>query len=68
MGTLYGIKLAFGRATGYNTYGQEDYQRGARIIQLDSNNTESFETYIRLEDKTVIKKQIEHKPERKREV
>jgi 3',5'-cyclic AMP phosphodiesterase CpdA len=67
MGTLYGITLAYGRATGYNTYGQEDYQRGARIIELDVNNTESFQTYIRLEDKTVIKKQVEHKPERKRE-
>ena len=67
MGTLYGIKLGYGRATGYNTYGQEDYLKGARIIQLNQNNTESFQTYIRLADGTVIQEQQEHKPERKRE-
>jgi 3',5'-cyclic AMP phosphodiesterase CpdA len=66
MGSLYGITLAYGRATGYNTYGQDDYRKGARIIQLDVNNTESFETYIRLEDGTVLKEQKEHKPERLR--
>jgi len=68
MGTLHGIVLAYGRATGYNTYGQDNYLKGARIIQLNENNTESFQTYIHLEDGTVIKKQQEHKPERKREI
>ncbi|MCK9859017.1 metallophosphoesterase family protein [Paenibacillus sp. ATY16] len=32
IGTLHGITLAYGRATGYNTYG--DLKRGARIITL----------------------------------
>jgi 3',5'-cyclic AMP phosphodiesterase CpdA len=63
MGNLYGIRLAYGRATGYNTYGQEGYLRGARIILLDDKNTETFQTYIRLEDGTVIKEQKLHEPE-----
>jgi len=50
MGSLYGIKLGYGRATGYNTYGQEGYLKGARILVLDENNNSDFETYIRLED------------------
>lgn len=62
IGTLYGIRLAYGRATGYNTYGQEGYLRGARVILLNDKNTESFRTYIRLEDGTVIKEQQPHQP------
>lgn len=62
MGTLHGITLGYGRATGYNTYGQEGYMRGARIILLDENIIDSFETYIRLEDGTVIKDPKIHKP------
>ena len=65
-GNLYGILLAYGRATGYNTYGQEGYLRGARIIVLDENNTRSFQTYIRLEDGTLLQEQKLHKPENPR--
>lgn len=32
---LYGIRLNFGRVSGYNTYG--DLQRGARLIELSPN-------------------------------
>ncbi|HWT74004.1 MAG TPA: metallophosphoesterase family protein [Mobilitalea sp.] len=64
MGTLHGITLAYGRATGFNTYGQEGYLHGARIILLDENNTDSFETYIRLEDGSVIGKPMIHMPEK----
>jgi 3',5'-cyclic AMP phosphodiesterase CpdA len=67
LGTLYGITLGYGRATGFNTYGQEGYQRGARIIILDENNMDSFETYIRLEDGTVIHNPGIHMPEKVRE-
>lgn len=67
MGNLYGITLAYGRAAGYNTYGQKDYLKGARIILLHEKNIESFETYIRLSDGSVIRNQQEHEPERKKD-
>ena len=66
-GDLYGITLGYGRATGYNTYGQEDFHRGARIFLLDKDNTDTFETYIRLADGTVIDKPKVHKPEHVRD-
>lgn len=67
MGDLYGITLAYGRATGYNTYSQEDYKKGARIIILDESQIDSFETYLHLEDGTIIEKLSKHKPERVRD-
>lgn len=66
-GELYGITLGYGRATGYNTYGQEDFLRGARIFVLDEKDTEHFETYIRLSDGTVIKEPEIHIPQYKRD-
>lgn len=62
-GNLYGIELAYGRATGYNTYGHEGYLRGARVILLDEKELSAFQTYIRLSDGTVIKEQKAHEPE-----
>ncbi|ASN04326.1 metallophosphoesterase family protein [Virgibacillus necropolis] len=38
----HGIKLCFGRVSGFNCYGE--LSRGARIIELQSN--ESFKTYL----------------------
>lgn len=61
-GELHGIKLCFGRATGYNSYGKKGFLHGARIIKLYENNTE-FETWIRLEDGTVINNPSIHEPE-----
>lgn len=66
-GEMYGITLGYGRATGYNTYGQEDFLRGARIFVLDENHTEHFETYVRLSDDTVITQPTVHMPERVRD-
>lgn len=60
-GTLHGIRLCYGRATGYNTYGHEDLQRGARIIRLRSGERE-FESWLRLADGSVIRDQPEHHP------
>ncbi len=60
-GELYGIKLYYGRGTGYNTYGHENFAHGARIIRLRENQLE-FESWLRLEDGTVIEKQTEHLP------
>lgn len=62
MGTFHGITLGYGRATGYNTYGQEGYMRGARIILLDEHNTAFFETYLSLEDGTKIMEPKVHNP------
>lgn len=52
-GELYGIKLCYGRATGYNGYGDEKFPRGARIIKLQESKTD-FETYLRLADGTLV--------------
>jgi 3',5'-cyclic AMP phosphodiesterase CpdA len=67
IGRLYGISLAYGRATGYNTYGQSDFLRGARIIEIEENNTESFKTYLRLSDGTVVREQVTHEAAGKRD-
>lgn len=67
MGNLHGITLAYGRATGYNTYSQKDYKKGARMIILDENQIDLFETYLHLEDGTIIEKQAKHNPERIRD-
>ncbi|BBI36360.1 metallophosphoesterase family protein [Cohnella abietis] len=42
-GTLHGIRLCYGRVTGYNCYGK--LQRGARVIRLYEDKPE-FETWI----------------------
>ncbi|MBD0378959.1 metallophosphoesterase family protein [Paenibacillus sedimenti] len=60
-GELQGIRLCYGRATGYNTYGKEGFTRGARIIRLRQGER-SFETWLRLADGTVISQQPEHLP------
>ncbi|GGD87294.1 metallophosphoesterase family protein [Paenibacillus nasutitermitis] len=44
-GTLHGIRLCFGRVTGYNTYGS--LERGARIIRLQEGERH-FDTWISL--------------------
>lgn len=48
-GTLEGIRLCYGRGGGYNSYGKEGWQRGARVIKL-TEGVRSFETWIRLAD------------------
>ncbi|UKS25271.1 metallophosphoesterase family protein [Paenibacillus sp. HWE-109] len=60
-GELHGIRLCYGRATGYNTYGQEGFPRGARMIRLHQGER-SFETWLRLADGKVIRNQPEHNP------
>lgn len=65
-GQMYGIKLCYGRASGYNTYSQEGFAHGARIIELDELSHD-FITWIRSEDGSKIIKQPEHGPEKIRE-
>lgn len=64
-GDLYGIKLCYGRATGYNTYGWDSFAHGARVIKL-TEGKEDFETWVRLEDGSVISEPTIHVPEGKR--
>jgi hypothetical protein len=44
----HGVRLCFGRATGYRGYGRDDFARGARVIRLIEGER-SFETWLRLE-------------------
>lgn len=67
VGELYGITLGYGRATGYNTYSQDDYLKGARVFEIHENNTEDFRTYICLEDQSIIRNQHKHVPENVRD-
>ncbi|UVI29482.1 metallophosphoesterase family protein [Paenibacillus spongiae] len=60
-GDLLGIRLCYGRASGYNTYGREGFPLGARIIRFEPLKR-SFDSWIRLVDGTVIGRQEEHSP------
>ncbi|WP_256761148.1 metallophosphoesterase family protein [Cohnella sp. WQ 127256] len=57
-GVLHGVRLGYGRATGYNTYGRWLYQRGARVIQLRQG--QDFTTWIRLANDKIISKARKH--------
>jgi hypothetical protein len=48
-GSLHGIRLIYGRATGFNTYGREGFPRGGRVIMLQEDK-EAFTTWLRLEE------------------
>lgn len=60
-GTLHGVRLCYGRATGYNTYGKEGFPRGARVIRLSAGERQ-FESWLRLDDGSVVGQQQEHQP------
>ena len=48
-GDLLGIRLCYGRATGYNTYGRDDFRHGARVIRLQYGQA-GFSSWLRLDD------------------
>lgn len=60
-GSLHGIRLSYGRATGYNTYGREGFMRGARVIRMTQGDKQ-FETWLRLEDGSALLEQPIHTP------
>ncbi|MWC29440.1 metallophosphoesterase family protein [Paenibacillus sp. MMS18-CY102] len=60
-GTLHGIRLCYGRATGFSGYGQEDMPRGARLIELYEDDR-PFMTWLRLENGERIDAQPVHRP------
>jgi hypothetical protein len=45
---LFGVRLCYGRATGYAGYGREDFPRGVRIIEL-REDPPAFDTWLRLD-------------------
>jgi 3',5'-cyclic AMP phosphodiesterase CpdA len=61
IGALHGIRLGYGRGTGYNTYGREGFARGARVIRLREGERD-FTTWLRLEGGAVISEPPIHTP------
>lgn len=46
---LHGIRLIYGRATGFSAYGREGFPRGGRVILMEADKA-TFKTWLRLED------------------
>ncbi len=61
VGELHGIRLCYGRGSGFNTYGRDGFPRGARVIRLTEGRRE-FETWMRLEDDVKVEEQPLHEP------
>jgi len=59
-GTHHGIRLCYGRATGFNGYGRNDMPRGARTIELYEDG-QPFRTWLRLEGGIRIEAQPVHR-------
>ncbi len=59
-GELFGIRLCYGRASGYSTYGRWLFQRGARVIRL--RDGKPFDTWLRLADGSKVVKARKHWP------
>ncbi|WP_326998701.1 metallophosphoesterase family protein [Cohnella kolymensis] len=61
-GELHGIRLCYGRSTGYNAYAPWLYPRGARVIRLQEKESGRFTTWLRLGNGKKIAKQRKHSP------
>ena len=60
-GDLHGIRLCYGRASGFSPYGREGFQRGARVIRLREGERR-FDTWVRLEDGSALLEPPVHEP------
>jgi hypothetical protein len=60
-GELHGIRLCYGRASGFGEYGWEDFPRGARLIRLHEGKRR-FETWVRVEGGGMAKPPV-HEPD-----
>ncbi len=60
-GELHGIRLCYGRATGYNTYGRLFFPRGARVIRLQ-RGVGGFTTWLHLENGRKVHQAKKHSP------
>ncbi len=61
-GTHHGVRLCYGRASGYQTYGREGFMRGARIIRFRQGER-TFRTWLHLEDGSTLEGLPRHEPE-----
>ena len=61
-GELHGIRLCYGRATGFGEYGRKGFPRGARVIRLREGRA-AFETWMRLEGGVTSGEPPVHEPE-----
>jgi hypothetical protein len=59
-GTLHGIRLGYGRATGFGEYGRKGFPRGARVFRLREGERQ-FETWVRVEGGRVVRPPV-HRP------
>jgi hypothetical protein len=59
-GTLHGIRLGYGRASGFGEYGRRGFPRGARVIRL-LEGERRFETWVRVEGGKVVRPPL-HRP------
>ncbi len=64
-GELHGIRLCYGRASGFSPYGLEGFSRGARLVRL-REGVRGFDTWLRLEDGAVVTEPPLHRPGRPR--
>lgn len=60
-GSLRGVRLCYGRASGYQTYGQEGFERGARIIDI-GEDISGFGSYIYLESGKIYEQVFRRRP------
>jgi hypothetical protein len=61
-GTLKGLRLCYGRASGFGSYGLEGFPRGARVIRLREGERE-FDTWLRLDDGSLVRDPPDHFPQ-----
>jgi hypothetical protein len=61
-GDLYGIRLCYGRWSGYHTYGLDRLIPGARMIELKEGER-GFKTWMRADDENLPLEQAPHEPQ-----
>jgi hypothetical protein len=64
-GTLFGLRLCYGRGSGFSTYGRDGMPRGARMIEMKEGER-GFETWMSLENGTVETDPPLHEPKGQR--
>ncbi|WP_274650325.1 metallophosphoesterase family protein [Paenibacillus humicola] len=64
-GELHGIRLCYGRQTGYNSYSRPGFARGARMILLEEAKP-GFRTWLRLQNGKAVHDQPGHRPAKRK--
>lgn len=60
-GNLHGIRLCYGRGSGFNTYGRNGFPKGGRVIRLRENVRE-FDSWLRLDTNERVEQTVAHEP------